>query len=331
MKIQDYCDIVDGALHLRLPLSQYVHGAIGTDNPDMLRQLDMLNRAGKKNIPLTIFGEKGTGKDLIAQHAHDLSSHVRGPFIKLNCAYLPEEHLQKELFGTAVRRDLGLLQRAVGGSLYLENADLLSQKLQNLLMNYIQSSEGQAKETRFIVSLWERSMQDGVTGLIPSMVYCFNQMIFDIPPLRKRPEDVLLISLQQLEHFHTEYRLRRTVSPKVMQAILDYDWPGNTRQLTQTVERMAFLSDETRIDSLELLSSCMAIHSQLQSSQASPSRLPKPRSLKQMVTDYEIMIIRQYVEQYGSIRKAAAALDSSPATLSRKITEYNLTRQEDLE
>lgn len=328
MKIQDYCDIEDGALRLRLPLSQYTRGEIVTDDPDMLRQLDMLDHAGKKNIPLTIFGEKGTGKDLVARYAHDLSPKARGPFIKLNCAYLPEDHLQKELFGMAGRRDLGLLQRAAGGTLYLENADLLPQRIQNLLINHIDGSSG---ETRFIVSLWERSMQDGVTGLIPSMIYHFNRMIFDIPPLRKRPSDVLLISLQQLEHFHSEYRLRRTVSPEVMQAILDYDWPGNTRQLTQTVERMAFLCDETRIDSLELLNSCIAVHSQLQFPQASPSHLPKPRSLKQMVTDYEIMIIRQYVEQYGSIRKAAAALDSSPATLSRKITEYNLTRQEDLE
>ena len=107
-----------------------------------------------------------------------------------------------------------------------------------------------------------------------------------------------------------------------MSAMLQYDWPGNARQLSNIIDQMAFTSAHTCIDSVSLLQQCLHREEQLRKSDR--EKLPASgKSLKQLLQDYEILIIQQYVESYGSIRKAAEALQTSPATLSRRITEHN--------
>ncbi len=325
MKIQDYCDTVDGSLQLRAPLRQFCRGELITDDPDMLRQLDMLERTGQGTVPLTIRGEKGSGKDRIAQYAHDLSCRRRSPLVKTNCAYLTEEQMYIELFGTAARADLGLLHRAAGGSLYIENADLMPVYMQYQLMNHIHRQEQDANDVRLMICL--QNQQGQASGLCEQMSFHFSSLVFDIPPLRQRPQDILLLAFQQLQQLWQEYRLERTLSPAVMSAMLSYEWPTNARQLTHTIERMAFMSDDTLMDSVHLLQRCLSPTQQVKALSEEIAAPPDSRSLKQMVQDYEIMVIHQYIEQYGSLRKAAAVLKSSPATLSRKITEYNLLPQ----
>lgn len=322
MRIQDYCDTVNGALHLRTPLQQFCRGEIVTDDSEMLRQLDMLERAGQGNVPLMIRGEKGSGKDRIAQHAHQVSFRHRRPLVKTNCAYLTEEQMYIELFGTTARPDLGLLHRAAGGSLYIENADLMPAYIQYQLMNHIRQQPSEASAARLMICLQGQGQRDG--ALCEQMADYFSSMVFDIPPLRKRPQDILLLTFQQLHQIWMEYRLERTLGPGVMSALLAYEWPSNTRQLTHTIERMAFMSDDTLMDSVHLLHRCLSNDQRVKSLSEEVAPPPESRSLKQMVQDYEIMIINQYIERHGSLRKAAAALHSSPATLSRKITEYNL-------
>ena len=108
------------------------------------------------------------------------------------------------------------------------------------------------------------------------------------------------------------------------QSILAYDWPGNRHQLAHAIERMAILSDDTLMDSVQLLHRCMTPDHQRQQQPAKAPAILESRSLKRMVQDYEYMVIQQAIEQHGSIRKAAAVLKTSHASLSRKITEYNL-------
>lgn len=323
MRIQDYCDVADGALRLRMPLRQFSRGEIVTDNRDMIRQLDLLERVGKGNVPLTILGEKGTGKDRIAQYAHAVSKRKNAPFIKTNCAYLPQERMHMELFGSASSNDRGLLSQASGGSIYIENVDMMTSYIQYKLMERIQATQGKPGDVRYMVCLRDQRRTSRGQGLTDQMLYYFNTMVFEVPPLRSRPEDILLLTLQQLQKVKTEYHIERTISPEVMSAMLAYDWPTNIRQLTHTVERMAFLSDDRVMDSVALLNRCLIGNQQLQTVGKSEAQPPEAKSLKQIMQDYEIMIINQYIERCGSLRKAAAALKSSPATLSRKITEHN--------
>lgn len=322
MKIQDYCDTNNGVLQLRIPLQSFSWGNIVTDDAHMKRQLEMLQRVSQGRAPLTIRGEKGSGKDRIAQYAHDISTRHKVPLVKTNCAYLSEEQLYVKLFGPAANRELGLIHRAAGGSLYLENADRMSEYLQYQLMRYIRENASDDKTPRFMICMQDRDAQEH--KLSEDMAYYFGAMVFDILPLRERPQDILLLAFQQLQIIRQEYRLERTLSPEIMSAMLTYEWPGNIRQLSHTIERMAILSDSTRIDSVHLLQRCLNPHQQLQTRAASAAKLPESRSLKRIVQDYEFLVIQQSIEQHGSIRKAAAALKTSHATLSRKITEYNL-------
>ena len=322
MKIQDYCDTVNGSLRLKQPLQTYTRGTIVTDSPAMNCQLDVLERVGQGCVPLTIRGERGSGKDRIVQYAHEVSARHKAPLIKTNCAYLSAEQLHGKLFGPTTNRELGLISRAAGGSLYLENADLMSDYLQYQLMRHIRETATDKSAVRYMICLNERDGQ--ISKLSEEMAYYFGTMVFDIPPLRERPQDILLLAFQQLQFIRREYRLDRTISPEVMSVMLTYDWPGNTRQLAHTIERMAILSGDTLIDSIPLLRRCLIPDQRLQSQSVEPSASPESRSLKEIVQDYEFMIIQQAIEQHGSIRKAAAALKTTHATLSRKITEYNL-------
>ena len=322
MRIEEYCDVSNGALVLRERLQDHIRRGILTCDPVMNRQLDMLDRLGPSNIPLTIHGESGCGKDGIVRYAHQASGREGKPFLKINCAYLPEAQIACELFGNGSGAP-GLLNKAAGGSLYIENINLLSPQTQYQLMEQINRIAKQPNDIRFITCLQDSGREH---GLIEQLMYYFNSMTFSIPPLRQRQADILLLTMQQLRFIYDEYRVERAVSPKVMTAMLAYDWPGNIRQLTKVIDRMAFMSDTTLMDSISQFESCLSAHGQLHQMHSAPEQCPKEKPLKELVLDYEVMIINQRIERYGSLRKAAAALGISHSALSSKLSKYYASR-----
>ena len=323
VRIEDYCDIADGGLVIRGRLQQYIRQNIITCDPVMLRQLDMLDRLSASNVPLTILGEAGCGKDSIAQYAHDVSARKNKPFLKINCAYLTEDLVTAELFGTE-HFEQGLLCRAQGGSLYIENVNLLSSRTQYRLMEHIRATDGKANDTRYII--YPQSMSAArERQLIEPLIDYFNASPFLIPPLRERPADIILLTIQHLYQIHDNLGLERTVSPEVMTALLNYDWPGNIRQLTSVLERMAFMSDNVLMDSVSLLQRCLTANKQFQRMQAVVETPPQPKTLKELMAEYEIKIIHQYIAQYGTLRKAAAALGVTHSLLSYKLKKHEET------
>lgn len=316
MQLQDYCDVENGYLRLRLPLQRFSWGGLITDDEGLRSQLDMLTRASRGCVPLLIIGEQGVGKKQIARHIHSISYRHTEPFIKSNFAYLPEGRMLEELFSTD-RRNYTLLERACGGTLYLENVEQMSDYVQYRLMERLQAAP---ESIRLIIGLQEQETR--VPSLTGQLAACGNLLTIEVPPLRARKQDILLIAFQQLLNLRQDYHLERTISPEVMTAMLQYDWPGNARQLSNTIDQMAFTSAHTCIDSVVLLQQCL--HREAQMRKANRANLAASgKSLKKLLQDYEILIIQKYIESYGSIRKAAEVLQTSPATLSRRITEYN--------
>lgn len=320
MKIEDFCDITGGRLVFRGSLQPYIRGDIISCDPELNQLLDKLVQLGNADIPIMLRGESGCGKDLVARYAHDVSCRAQKPFLKINCAFLPEREATNELFGTGGKS--GLLQQAAGGSLYIENINYLSVQTQYRFQQHIQSSAGTPNEIRYMISLHPAAESKQEKCLIEPLLYHFSSMPIIIPPLRERPADILLITLQQLSFIHEHYGVERAVGPRVMEAMLDYDWPGNTRQLISVIEQMAFMSANTRMDSIQLLQSCLSTHKQFHRFQANADQQLTTKSLKEMVLDYEIMIINQHIEQYGSLRKAATALKVSQSTLSSKLSKH---------
>ena len=323
MRVDDYCSLSNGGLVLNQGLQRFTRQNILTDHPLMTQQLDMLDRAGVTALPLTILGEKGSGKDMIAQYAHLASSRSNAPLLKINCAYLTEEQISLELFGTGNSRADVLLKRAAGGSLYIENADLLPYQTQYQLTNHIADQEGADQNIRYIACLQHATFADCDPPLIEPFVFQFSAMTFVIPPLRDRPQDILLLCLQQLNRIREEYRLERLFSPAVMAAMLSYEWPGNIRQLLNVVDRMAFFCDTTLIDSVSLFRNSLSASQPFGAAKPAAAPPPKAKSLKELTLEYEVKVINQYMEAYGSLRKAAAALKVSPSVLSSKLTKYH--------
>ena len=321
VKIEEYCDIVDGGLVLRQQIQHYIRQNIITCDPVMNSQLDMLDRLGKSNVPLTILGETGCGKDGIAQYAHEVSARKNKPFLKINCAYLTEDLVSTELFGSGSHTP-GLLRRAAGGTLYIENITLLSSQTQRRLIEYIRTTKGTANDIRYIIY---PSNEGSVRNqqLIEPLADHFSAAPFVIPPLRERSADILLLTIQQLRYIQDNLGLKRTVSPAVMTAMLEYDWPGNIRQLTSVLERMAFMSDNVLMDSVPLLQRCLSANKQFQRMQTAEELPPQPKTLKELMAEYEMKIIHQHIEQYGTLRKAASVLGVSHSLLSYKLKKYH--------
>lgn len=321
MRIEDYCDIIDKSLVFRGNLKDYIREDIITCDPVLNHQLDKLEQYGNVNIPIIIQGEPGCGKDRIAKFAHRVSSRSQKPFFKINCGYLPENEAARELFG-ANSSTPGLLHKAAGGSLCIENIAFLSAQTQQRVMRHIQSTEGTPDDIRFLISLDDESDPNRKNGLITPLLYHFSSLPIVIPPLRERPADILLLVFQQLCQIHDSYGVERTVGPCVMEEMLSYEWPGNIRQLVSVLEQMAFMSDSTRMDSIQLLRNCLSSHTQICQHQANTNQCATTKSFKEMVLEYEVMLINQAVEQYGSLRKAATALKISQSALSGKLMKY---------
>lgn len=323
MRIDDYCSLSQGGLVLKEPLQHYQRKNILTGNPRVHQQLDILDRMGPTPKPLTLVGEKGSGKDMVSQYAHEASNRKGQPLSHIDCAYLTSEQLSLQLFGSAASRNESLLKQTVGGTLYIENANLMSPQLQYRLIEHISSAEGREQDIRYIIGLMQ-SLHE-TEGLIDPFAFYFGSSVFEIPPLRARQEDILLHTLQQLAQIKKEYFLERTISPDVMTAMLAYDWPGNIRQLINAVDRMAFFSDTTLIHSVSIFRNSLSDDQQYGLPTPGKGHLPASKSLKEITLEYEVLIINQYIEEYGSLRKAAAALKSSPSVLSSKLSKYYAT------
>lgn len=323
MQIDDYCTISQDGLVLKEPLQNYQRKNILTDNPRMHQQLDILDRVSATSQPLTIVGEKGSNKDMVSKYAHESSNRRDRTLSHVDCAYLTSEQIGLQLFGSTGSRNEGLLKYAAGSTLYIENADLMPPQIQYRLIKHISDAAESEQNVRYIIGL-KQSLHDS-EGLIDPFVFHFGSAVFHIPPLRKRPEDILLLSLQQLMHIKKEYFLERSFSPEVMTAMLSYEWPGNVRQLINTVDRMALFSDTNLIHSVSVFRNSLSDNQDYAISKRGTKHLSTSKSLKELTLEYEVLIINQYIEEYGSLRKAAAALKSHPSVLSSKLSKYYAT------
>ena len=211
------------------------------------------------NAPLLISGETGVGKEVIADLVHRLSPRATQPFLKINCAAIPEQLLESELFGyeggafTGARHKgrIGLLEMADGGMVFLDEVNSLSVDLQAKLLRFLQQQEfyriGGNRLIRVDVRLvaatnrdLEAMMHEG--GFRSDFFYRLHVLQIVIPPLRERPEDIPPLLNMFLAHFNNKYKALKSLAPETIRAMQDYDWPGNVRELENMVERMVITS-----------------------------------------------------------------------------------------
>ena len=228
---------------------------IGRSKP-MLELFASIDWVADADVPVVIHGESGTGKELAARAIHQASPRGAEPFVALNCGALPANLLESELFGYvrgaftgAVRDRAGLFEAAGGGTLLLDEIGDMDLEMQVKLLRVLQERTfrrlGDQDERRSRCRVLAASHRD-LARLVTEgrfredLYYRLNVVQLEVPPLRRRREDIPLLT----EHFLAQEQQRRAVSPPALRALIDHDWPGNVRQLHNELQRAALLGGE---------------------------------------------------------------------------------------
>ena len=230
----------------------------------MRRIFEQVRLVSKWNTTVLIRGETGTGKELVANAIHYNSPRARGPLVKLNCAALPENLLESELFGHergsftgAVGSRKGRFEQADGGTLFLDEIGEISPAFQAKLLRVLQEGEfervGGSRSIKVdvrIIAATHRDLETAVDAgdFREDLFYRLNVMPLYLPPLRERPEDIPEISRHLLAKIGNEQKCKLTINDTVLRNLAHYEWPGNVRELENCLERAAVLSENGVID-----------------------------------------------------------------------------------
>jgi two-component system response regulator AtoC len=297
------------------------------ESPSMKKIIQDLEKIAKSNASVFITGESGTGKEVIAGAIHELSSRKEHPFIRVNCAAIPETLLESEFFGHergsftgAHIRKTGRFELGDKGTLLLDEVTEIPLVLQPKLLRAIQEQEfervGGTKSikvnVRFLATS-NRNMQEAIETKIfrEDLFYRLNVVPIQIPPLRERKEDIMPLSHHFLEKFCKDnHKPLKTFTEKAIQKLTQYPWPGNVRELANIIERTVVLDFDQVIDS---------DHLYLDSTAITPKGIKKGSSLQAMEKE---LILETLIAHHQNRTKTAEVLGISVRTLRNKLHEY---------
>jgi two-component system, NtrC family, response regulator HydG len=300
-------------------------------SPVMQRVFELVERLKDSQVNLLLTGESGTGKDLLARTLHYHSSRKQAPFVPVNCAAIPKQLLESELFGyvqgafTDARKDKkGLFVEAHGGTLFLDEVGELPLLLQAKLLRVIEDKEvrplgatkGEKVDVRIIAATnrdLRRVVDEG--RFRQDLFYRLNIMDLHLPPLRQRPEDLPLLIQHFIEHSTQSARAQR-LSAEALRILLNYPWPGNVRELENTLERALVLCRGEEITPVDLPAHLTGSKPQVASL---PDALLRHCSLADIEREY-ILLALELTE--GKKKEAADLLGIDRKTLYRKLEEY---------
>ena len=299
-------------------------GEVITRSREMLAQIDLAARVADSAISILIEGESGTGKELFAHFIHANSARAQQPFIKVNCAAIPEQLLESELFGHirgaftgAVKDRQGRFELADGGTIFLDEIADLSPGLQGKLLRVLQSKEferlGESESRKVdvrVIAATNRNLDEAMKegAFREDLFYRLNAVRLKLVPLRERPEDIPMLIQHFLEKFGKGNEVN--LSTDAMKSLRSYRWSGNVRELEHVIERAVLLAQNGTIE---------------------PSHLPEEvrtaaeqsgdaRSLEEM----EKLHIKRVLQQTKDLDEAARVLGIDPATLWRKRKKFGL-------
>jgi two-component system, NtrC family, response regulator AtoC len=319
-------------LHDRLARADAVPEVI-TRHPSMQAVLSLVERVARSDSPVLITGESGTGKELVARALHRLSGRARGTLVDINCAAIADTLMESELFGHekgaftgALSRKSGLFELAAGGTLFMDEIGELDPRLQGKLLRALETGTfyrvGGTQKVEVdvrIVAATNKDLGKAVTdgGFRGDLMYRINTINIALPPLRERQTDIPMLA----EYFLAKYggATPPRLTPDAVDAIVNYAWPGNIRELRNVIERAVLLANGGVITSADLPLSAP-------SSAATPSARTSGGS-QASLTDLERRHIEQVLQQTNWHQgRAAAVLGISTKTLYRKIREYGFKR-----
>ncbi len=282
-----------------------------------------------------LLGESGVGKSLMAKLIHKHSSRNKGPFMCISCGAIPESLIESELFGyeegafTGARKEgkPGIFELADKGTLFLDEIDQLPFHLEVKLLHFLEDKEilrvGGTKYKKIDVRVIAASNQN-LENLVKEkkfredLFFRLNVIPIHIPPLRERPEDIPPLVSFFLSNDNKKYEKEKYISSGVVDILCEYDFPGNVRELSNLIERMAALAENKKIEPKDipqyvrkLLNTSLSLQEE---------ELP----LKKAIERVESLMIRKAIEKYSSQRKTARALGVNQSTIARKMRKYGI-------
>lgn len=307
-------------------------GLIGR-NPKILKIQETIRTAAPSEASVLIEGESGTGKELIATAIHTESHRASGPFVSINCAALPHQLIESELFGykkgafTGAERDKrGLIEVAEGGTLLLDEIAEMPAHLQTKLLRVLQERKlrrlGDEREVEVNFRLVSATNRDTLLllkeGLLRKDLYFrISTVKIKVPPLRQHRDDIILLAKRLLQRFNQQYEKNiRNLSQDTVLRLTHYDWPGNVRELESVIERAVLFcqGDELTIADLP---------DDLQDFPLTPNRVFAPQSLS--LDEIERDVIVQTLERTsGNIKKSAEILRVHRPTFYRKLKKFGI-------
>jgi DNA-binding NtrC family response regulator len=299
------------------------------NSPALKKVFDLMDKAIRSNITVSITGETGTGKELVAKAIHYNSPRAKKPFIPINVSAIPNELIESELFGYekgaftgADTRKIGKFELANGGTLFLDEVAEMDMNMQTKLLRVIQEKEltrigGHEVikiDVRLIVATHRNLAEEVKKGNFrQDLYYRLLGLPIELPPLRNRGLDIILLA----KHFAAQYCKENGLEPKVFtkeaqDKLMSYSYPGNVRELAAIVELAAVMSDGNEID---------ARHIQFNSAGLPSDILSEETTL----ADYNQKIIRYFLEKYdGNVVLTAKKLGIGKSTLYRMLKDKNI-------
>jgi transcriptional regulator with GAF, ATPase, and Fis domain/tetratricopeptide (TPR) repeat protein len=307
---------------------------------EMTDILHLLTKVGDSSATVLFMGETGTGKGLLAQVVHEVSSRRERPFVQVNCAALPEHLLESELFGYvhgaftgALRDKHGLFEEADGGTIFLDEIEKVPESVQAKLLHVLDRGEirpvGATRNKHVdarVICATGCDLRERINAgrFLEDLYYRLNDITVRVPPLRERREDVPMLAQHFLGVFSHQMEKRiKGFAPEVLRSFLGHEWRGNVRELEKTVKRMVVLADEGDVLGVALLPAEMR-----EQAGPEPDRL-RSRSLRSNVAVLERRMIAEALERHGwNKARTARELGLSYPTLLAKIRGFNLEKRQ---
>lgn len=305
---------------------------------------DLVDRAKKcseNDVPVLITGPSGSGKEMIASLIHRESGRKNEKFIKINCAAIPENLLESELFGyekgafTGALKDgkRGILEECSGGTILLDEIGEMSLSVQAKLLRVLQenkirrigSSEEKEVDVRILaatnVNLKEKIKQKSFRA---DLYYRLNVIELKVPGLKERIEDIPLLIYNFMQVFNEKYKKDKKLDRESVKYLCGIEYPGNVRELKNTVERLIIQSDDKNISLEEVLDIMDVDETHYYKGSRVDLDLYKGKGLKEIMADYEKNVLKEFFMEYRNSSQVAKRLKVDRTTISRKRKEYNI-------
>ena len=320
-------------------------GELIGEHPSIVETRRLIAKVARSSTrTVLIYGETGTGKGLVARMLHEQSARAAGEFIDVNCAAIPASLMESELFGYdkgaftgAVTKKTGLIEAANGGTMFLDEIRELDPVLQAKLLSLLDTQRfrrvGSVRaievDVRFIAATNKILLGEVKKGLFRDDLYYRLQVVaINIPPLRERGDDVLVLTEHFIRNFNARHgRVVKGLAPAVLDIFRSYSWPGNVRELSNLLERIFILEDDDTIR-LEHLPARIAREVRGEAPAASlpePVALPSEQGFEEATADFQRDLIREALERFGGNRnRAAQALGLSRHALRHQMIKLGI-------